>query len=151
MALTNDPEAARQSGTKPNGEQELYVVLSEEERAKGFVRPLRFAYKHIGPPAPRFQLVDLTEEQREEHEGRGYVKYEPYPESERPSLGRFWTQDQLDGVLGGCGVVTTMNTAIAETYARDPSYYGGTFCAGCKKHFPVAEFLWDGTDQVVGS
>lgn len=28
------------------GLQEKYLVLSEEERAKGFVRPVRLAYKH---------------------------------------------------------------------------------------------------------
>lgn len=32
---------------KPNGQQEGYVVLAEEERAKGFVRPVRHSYKHL--------------------------------------------------------------------------------------------------------
>jgi hypothetical protein len=39
-----------------------------------------------------------------------------------------------------------MGPAIAETYARNPSYYGGTYCVGCRDHFPVGEhgqFLWD--------
>jgi len=31
---------------KENGQQEGYVVLAEEERAKGFVRPVRWAYVH---------------------------------------------------------------------------------------------------------
>lgn len=31
---------------QPNGQQEAYLVLSPEERAKGFVRPLRTAYVH---------------------------------------------------------------------------------------------------------
>ena len=31
---------------QPNGMQKAYVVLSAEERAKGFVRPYRDAYKH---------------------------------------------------------------------------------------------------------
>lgn len=31
---------------KENGQQKAYVVLSEEERAKGFVRPVRTSYKH---------------------------------------------------------------------------------------------------------
>jgi hypothetical protein len=30
----------------PNGQQEGYVVLSPSERAKGFVRPFRDAYRH---------------------------------------------------------------------------------------------------------
>jgi len=50
-----------------------------------------------------------------------------------------------------CDAVTTMALALAETYARDPKYYGRTFCAACRSHFPVAEFKWDGTDEIVGS
>ena len=38
-----------------------------------------------------------------------------------------------------CGTVTTMGQAIAETYAADPTFYGGTFCVHCKAHFPVGE------------
>jgi hypothetical protein len=30
-----------------DGQQKGYIVLSEEERKRGFVRPVRFAYKHI--------------------------------------------------------------------------------------------------------
>lgn len=44
--------------------------------------------------------------------------------------------------VGGCGAVTTMNYAIAETYARDPGFYGSTYCSGCRMHRPVAEFEW---------
>lgn len=48
-----------------------------------------------------------------------------------------------------CGAVTTMGQAIAETYARNPHFYGATYCATCKKHRPVGwdgEFDWmDGT------
>lgn len=83
------------------GQQKGYVVLSEEERAKGFVRPVRRSYVHEK-----------------------------------------------------CGVVTTMGQALAETYARDPHFYSGTFCCGCGTHFPVGEdgeFLWDGTNEKVGS
>lgn len=32
---------------KENGQQKGYVVLSEDERAKGFVRPVRQEYKHL--------------------------------------------------------------------------------------------------------
>lgn len=45
-----------------------------------------------------------------------------------------------------CGAVTRMDRKIAETYARDPSYYGRTFCVSCKEHLPVGaegEFVWD--------
>lgn len=51
----------------------------------------------------------------------------------------------------GCGTTTTMPRAIAETYARQPNFYGSTFCVHCSMHRPVAEFDWDGTNQVVGS
>ena len=80
------------------GMQKAYVVLSAEERAKGFVRPVRRSYIHLP-----------------------------------------------------CGVVTYMGTALAETYARDPGFYQGTFCCGCKTHFPLDQFVWDGTDEVLGT
>ena len=83
------------------GMQRGYVVLSDEERAKGFVRPVRRSYRHEK-----------------------------------------------------CGTVTTMGVALAETYARDPKFYSGTFCCGCRAHFPVGqtgEFVWDGTDEKVGT
>lgn len=83
------------------GQQKGYVVLSAEERAKGFVRPVRRSYVHAK-----------------------------------------------------CGSVTTMGQALAETYARDPGFYSGTFCVGCRAHFPVGadgEFTWDGTTEKVGT
>ena len=94
---------------KPNGQQKAYVVLSAEERAKGFVRSVRDKYKHVG-------------------------------------------RLQEDGSRkGGCGQSTTMGWTIAETYARDPKFYGGTFCCSCGIHKAVSEFFWDGTDEEVGS
>lgn len=83
---------------KPNGQQKDYVVLSPEERAKGWVRPLRKSYVHLP-----------------------------------------------------CGTVTTMGDAIAETYARDPKFYSGTFCCRCSKHYPLDQFVWEGTAEMVGS
>lgn len=83
------------------GLQKGYMVLSADERAKGFVRPVRNAYRH-----------------------------------------------------DKCASVTTMNRALAETYARDPSFYSGTFCAICRAHFPVGadgEFTWAGTADKVGT
>lgn len=50
-----------------------------------------------------------------------------------------------------CGTKTTMSGKISATYARNPKFYGRTFCCGCGLHFPVAEFLWDGTEESVGS
>lgn len=95
--LTEDPEEARTSRIDPTtGMQEKYLVLSEEERGKGFLRPVTRSYRHLI-----------------------------------------------------CGTVTTMGQALAETYARDPKFYGATYCAGgaCMSHFPVGahgEFVWEG-------
>jgi len=80
------------------GQQRGYVVLSEEERAKGFVRPLRTSYTHTT-----------------------------------------------------CGYSTTMATSIAETYARAPDFYSGTFCSYCRAHHPLDQFVWEGTQERVGS
>jgi hypothetical protein len=44
-----------------------------------------------------------------------------------------------------------MGQAIAETYARDPHFYGATFCVRCSKHRPVGEdgeFVWDDGTKV---
>jgi hypothetical protein len=38
-----------------------------------------------------------------------------------------------------------MGQAIAETYARNPGFYGATYCVGCNRHRPVGaegEFDW---------
>jgi hypothetical protein len=50
-----------------------------------------------------------------------------------------------------CGVETKMNMEIAKTYARNPKFYGSTYCVGCEKHLPVSEFKWSNSDEVVGS
>lgn len=94
----NDPRLGRGVDKEPRGMNEAYLVLSDEERAKGFVRPVRRTYVHEA-----------------------------------------------------CGVATTMGQAIAETYARDPSFYGATFCVGCQMHKPVGangEFVWDDGSKV---
>lgn len=135
--------------TTPVPQNEAYLVLSEEERAKGFVRPYRDSYVHVGAPSTKYPLLDLTDEQKERYPE--YAKYEKYPESESPKTGKFWTQEQLDKVGKGCGTLTTMNRAIAETWARSPHFYGSTYCVGCQKHLPVTEFVWDGTNERLGS
>lgn len=123
-----------------------YWVLPEEERRKGFIRPFRDTYTHAGT-RPKYPTRELDEEQRERHAGQGYVRYEPYPAGST-ILGRYWTLAQLSS---GCGTNTTMSRPLAETYARDPSYYGSTFCCHCGTHFPVREFVWTGTNDLVGS
>lgn len=50
-----------------------------------------------------------------------------------------------------CGSTTTMSVAIAETYARQPSFYGATYCVHCKMHRPVGqdgEFEWSDGSMV---
>lgn len=134
----------------PDGQHSSYWVLTEEERAKGFARPVRHKYVHTGNGGPQNPTRELTDDEKKHHApSSGYVLYEAYPGDEDVK-GRFWTQAQLDAATA-CGVVTKMGTALAETYAVDPSAYGATFCVGCKAHFPVSEFKWDGTEEVVGS
>lgn len=149
MSLTtdpNDPRLTRGVDATPVQQAAAYIVLSEEERAKGFVRPVRDTYRHVGN-RPKHPLRDLSDEEKARYEKFGYVAYEAYPESESPVTGRYWTQKQLDG---GCGQTTTMARALAETYARDPKFYGSTYCCHCQMHRPVAEFVWlDG--ETVGS
>lgn len=133
-------------------QHQSYWVLSDAERARGFVRPVRDTYRHVGPPGPQFPLRDLTaEEQQRFGPSIAYVKYEPYPKSDSSIVGRYWTQGQLDAAGQGCGAVTKMGNSIAETYARDPRFYGSTFCVQCRTHLPVDEFVWDGTTERVGS
>jgi hypothetical protein len=128
----------------PDGMQRNYLVLSEEERSKGFVRPVRVSYRHVGPPGPAHPLRDLTEDERARYAVPGYAKHEQYPEG-HALVGRFWTQERLDKAGKGCQSVTTMGRALAETYARQPDFYGGTFCVTCGTHLPVGadgEFVW---------
>lgn len=154
MSLTTnpkDPRLGRGGDDKPGPQNEVYLILSAEERAKGFVRPVRQSYKHIGAPGAKYPLRDLTDEEKERYAGCDYVKFEPYPESESALTGTFWTQKRLDNVGKGCKSVTTMGRELAETYARDPHFYGATYCCVCQMHLPVAEFRWDGTEELVGS
>lgn len=94
----NDPRLTRGADDEPVEMAEVYLVLSDAERAKGFVRPVRRSYVH-----------------------------------------------------DTCGGATTMGQAIAETYARQPAFYGATFCVHCGMHRPVGaegEFTWDDGSKV---
>ena len=157
---TEEPKTCLTDGSAPspgwnelkeNSQQVDYLVLCPEERAKGFVRPYRDEYIHVGMK-PKFPLRDLTAEQLERLGDQGddpYVKFEPYPAGYRGSAtGKYWTQKALDFK---CGVVTKMGQSLSETYARDPKFYGRTFCCGCGGHLPVDEFVWTADGTVVGS
>jgi len=84
----------------------MNITLTDDERAKGFVRPVRPSYTHVGPE---------------------------------------------DGSSPGCGKPTTIPGRTAENFARDTGHYSTTFCPTCKSHFPVAHYVWTGTDERVGS
>lgn len=55
-----------------------------------------------------------------------------------------------------CGGVTRFGNAIAETYAKHPFNYGGTFCCRCGDYFPLRKgdgshaFEWTGDGTPVG-
>lgn len=149
MSLTTDPKDPRLGhgmDDEPGPQNAAYLVLSEAERAKGFTRPLRLSYRHVGIAGPQFPLRDLTERERERYDAAGYVKYEEYPPANGSgAVGRFWTQAHLDAAGNGCGNVTTMALALAETYAVTPGFYGATYCCVCMRHRPVGpqgEFTW---------
>ncbi len=144
----NDPRLTRGGDQKPGPQADVYLVLSKEERAKEFVRPLRSEYVHVWLK-PVYPLRDLTDEEKERWWNEGYVKFEVYPKSMAPRTGKFWTQAELDN--DGCGTRTIMGPALSETYARNPKFYGYTYCCGCKMHLSVAEFVWEIDGEVVGS
>lgn len=151
----NDPALTHGVDDEPTPMADKYLVLSEEEIAKGFVRPVRRSYIHLGVAGPEHPLRELTPTEHERYDDVGYVRFEEYPpDSHGSALGKFWTQAQLDAVKT-CGAVTTMGTAIAETYAAEPRFYGATFCVACQMHRPVGpdgEFIWDdGSGQKVGT
>lgn len=129
----SDPRLTRGVNDEPVSMAEVYLVLSDEERAKGFVRPVRRTYVH-------WYWLD----------GR----MDPLPVG-LTSLGGGLRAVPRDLGIGGCGAATTMGQAIAETYARDPGFYGATFCVGCGMHREVGEhgeFIWDdGSGQKVGT
>ena len=153
---------------KENGQNKAYLVLSEEERAKGFVRPVRDSYAHLGKEIEQEAgaiiqeltqgLVDCSDWAKSHYTiENGYVAYLKYPEEKSPLVGRFIKEEELKNIkekrkfIEGCGAVTRMNQALAETYAMNPKFYGATFCIGCKEHLPVDEFVWEGTNEKVGS
>lgn len=137
----------------PDGQHADHWVLSPKERAKGFVRPVRYRYRHVGPPGPQHPTRPLTDAERERY-GEGYECFEEYPVGV-DGYGRLWSSADLEAVGKGCGKVTKMyGEALAETYARQPDYYGRTFCVGCREYLPVGEageFVWVRGGERVGT
>lgn len=154
----NDPRLKRGIDDKPIPQNEVYLVLSEEERAKGFVRPYRDSYVHVGANIRShwkrvWKMLDPSDEMYPKYVATMVVLED---ENGNPIGGPYVTQEELTSWekgerVGGCGSVTTMGRAISETYARDPKFYGATYCCGCCRHLSVDEFLWYGTNEKVGS
>jgi hypothetical protein len=138
-------------GRDPISKQHIgHWILSEEERSKGFVRPVRLSYKHVGV-RPKHPTRELTPEEKVRFKDCNYVAYEAYPEG-GALTGRYWTQKQLDSGCGGS--ITSMPRPIAETIARQPDFYGGTFCCRCGDYFPIGEageFVWLDDESRVGT
>jgi len=138
----------RAAQTNTTGQHEAYIVLSESERRKGFVRPYRDIYRHVGA-RPTYPTRELTAEEHARYDRFGYAVFEPYPtDAPEGGLGRYWTAERLQS---GCGSTTYMGVALSETYARDPKFYGSTFCVQCNRHLPVEEFVWTEDGHRVGS
>ncbi len=144
--LTTDHDDPGLKETYPDGQQKVHVVLSEEERGRGYVRPVRRTYVHTGCK-PANPLRDLTAEEKVTYADCGNAKFEEYPKGS-PLVGRYWTEKDL---APKCGAETTMPQAIAETWAADPRFYGSTFCTCCKKYLPVGEFVWKETNEPLGT
>jgi hypothetical protein len=56
----NDPRLGRGVDTEPQDQNETYLILSEEERAKGFVRPLYRSYVHHDPECGAVTTMGLA-------------------------------------------------------------------------------------------
>lgn len=128
------------------GQHKDHYVLPEEERAKGYIRPLRFSYTHAGRLVcgkPKNKNPDQLE--GEEVPDIWVCLGAPGHEGPcgTPGYGR-------NRNVIGCQTSTRMPASIAETWAADPKYYGETFCVGCKKYLPVGEFVWDGSIERLG-
>lgn len=151
---TTDPNDPKLNQTDPTtGLQATYLVLPQLEPElnpqKQWKRPYRDAYVHKGL-GPQYPIRKLTESEERQHDGCRYVAYEPYPPIRYPITGRFWTQRQLDDAIG-CNQVTVISQEIATTYAKDPKFYGATYCYHCRKHLSVDQFVWVRDGQRVGS
>ncbi len=143
--ITTNPKDPRLNRKDPDGSgmDEAYLVLPEKERKKGFIRPYRDKYIHVGrnvcgklssnhSQIPNHPELDMICVLLPNHKGECTA----------------WTKKEN---IKGCGASTTMGRALSETYARNPKFYGATFCVTCGDHFPVSEFKWSVDGRVVGS
>lgn len=92
------------------------------------------------------QVTDDHRELKDNGQQKGYVVLDP--EERAKGFVRPYRDTYVHKVCEGS---TTMARSIAETYARNPKFYSGTFCCLCGAHFPVDQFRWHGTNEDVGS
>lgn len=50
-----------------------------------------------------------------------------------------------------CGTTSRIPTDLAETFARNPAAYERAWCDECDQLCPVGEFVWQGTDERMGT
>ena len=149
-------DIVRAEQTESEGQHKDYIVLCPDERAKGFVRPYRDKYVHVGQSI----CAKMVGQRRSAKPlgGPRHICALPYGHEGGCDGVFLGDVDQVTHARlqqthrkGGCGTATTMGRALSETYARDPKFYGATFCVGCNKHLPVGEFIWSVDGKVVGS
>lgn len=112
--------------------------------------PVTEDHKEIDPTTGQQKgYVVLTAAER----AKGFVRpvRRTYIHAGKPPEGQGFEYPIRKVFPGGCGSRTTCSQDIAETYARDPNFYSGTFCCSCRKHFPLDQFVWEGTTEPVGS
>lgn len=57
----SDPRLTRGADDEPVGQADAYLVLPEEDRARGFVRPVRRTYQHVVCGAVTTMSQDIAE------------------------------------------------------------------------------------------
>jgi len=169
--ITDNPSHPDLKKEESGKQNKIYLVLPDSERAKGFVRPYRDSYIHVGREVLIYEelnfgcsLKKLTKENTERYKEFNWTYEIHYSENYKKfknsnAVSRFVEAQEMVAFLHNkkrygvnCGCVTKMNPKIAETYARNPSFYGLTWCMRCAKHLPVGEFIWDEVSgQTVGS
>ena len=89
------PADRSHTADRGDGQQRGYVVLTEAERKKGFVRPVRDTYRHAGV-RPKYPTRELTADEKKQTEGCDYVLFEEYPKDRPGAIGCYWTKERLN-------------------------------------------------------
>lgn len=107
MSLTSDPtdprltHGADPADGGPVPQAEVYLVLSEEERAKGFIRPVRLSYIHepCGAMTSMPQAIAETYARDPHHYGSTYCVHCQQHRPVGPD-GEFYWADGLNSKVG---------------------------------------------------